>query len=211
MISTLPIPFIKNPGFMCGQACSLMMIKYFYPDIEINFDEVNSLIHHTRKRAYTFPLENAFILNHYKVDTKCFSSQDYETTKGKPDIFKSWFGTDYQEERKYLDDQEYDWMVHEGHRLNLFEKRKTTIGDMIEWYKKGFLVTFALDWNVINHTSGAYKGHFVTISGILDDESILVHNPDERPFMEYKIELLEKAYNHPVIANDCWVAFGRKE
>jgi len=205
----LNIPFIKSRGFECGQTCTAMMIKYFRPDFEPNFEEFNKIIHH-KPGKYTFPMQNAIILNYYNLRSKCFSSDDYNTTKEDPDMFKRWFGDDYEKLKQFIDPEAFDFMVLEGRRINLYEKRRTSFDDIVKLFMSNYLVSFPIDWNTLIGERGGYKGHFVLLSGVKDENRVLIHDPDNGPFMEYKKVKLEKAYNHPAIADDCIVAFSKK-
>ena len=70
------IPFIKSRGFECGQTCVAMMIKYYFPEFEPDFDEFNKIIGH-KPGLYTFPSQSVLLLDHYGIKAKCFSSKDY--------------------------------------------------------------------------------------------------------------------------------------
>lgn len=82
----LDIPFTKSRGFECGQTCVSMAIKYYFPEFEPNFDEFNKIARHT-PGFYTFPSQNALILDHYKVKCKFYDSQGLATSKEDPEIF----------------------------------------------------------------------------------------------------------------------------
>lgn len=206
----LDIPFVKNPGFMCGQACAAMMIKYYYPQFQVDFAKFDEIIR-ASKEKYTFPLQSAILLNYFGVAAKCYSSDGYKTTKEDPDNFKKWFGADYEYERKFLDTESFDWMVIEGQKHDLFIKQKTSFDDLLTIYKKGNLVEFVVDWNTLSKKPGPYLGHFLLISGVKDENTILVHDPDRGAHISYPKAQLQKAYSHPVIADDAVIAFGRKE
>lgn len=207
MIRKLKIPFIKNRGCECGQACAAMIIKYFRPEIKIDFEKFNKIVHHINKKA-TFPLQNAILLNHYGIKTKCFSSDDVPTTKENPDIFKKWYGDEYKELIKNVDIDSYNWMAEEGKRLNLFKKRETSFDEIIGLFKKGYLVAFLIDWNTLVGNNGPYQGHFIILSGIRDNDTLLIHDPDNGRYIEYSKKDLEKAYRHPIITDDLFVAYG---
>lgn len=208
MEKTLNIPFIKSRGFECGQACAAMMIKYFYPDFEPDFKEFNRLTRH-QKGKYTFPLQNVLLLDHYRVKAKCFSKDDYKTTKEDPKIFKKWYGEEYEQQMKFVDIDSYNWMCLETRKKNLFEQRKTSFNNILNFFKKDWLVCFCVDWHTLKAKKGAFQGHFVLLSGVKGDK-FLLHDPDEGPYIEYDKKIAEKAYNHPIIADDLFVGLGKK-
>ena len=205
----LQIPFVKNPGWECGQTCSAMMIKYFYPNRDMRIEEFDKIIHHKGGEKYTFPLQNAILLEEYGVKSKCYSYDDYKTTKEEPNIFEKWFGEDFEREAIFIDEKEYNCMVEEGRKRNLFQMRNTSLDDMVDMLSQGHLVAFACDWNTLVGRTGPYQGHFLLLSGAIDD-TLLVHNPDEGPHIAYPRAQIEAAYKHHVIADDCWVGLGKK-
>lgn len=203
----LAIPFIKSRGLECGQTCAAMMIKYFYPEFRPDFGLLTKIVHH-KTGKFTFPLQNAILLDHFGVRAKCFSSDDISEVKKWPGIFKKWFREETETQRKFIDLPSYNWMVREGRRKKLFKKRKTSFGQIIKLFKKGYLVSFVIDWNTLVGKKGPYEGHFVILSGIRSGK-VLIHDPDNGPFIAYPQAKIEKAYHHPAIADDVFVAFGR--
>ena len=208
MHKKLEIPFIKSRGWECGQACVSMIIKYYYPDFEPDFDEFNKIIHHTPGK-YTFPLQDAILLDHYGVKAKCFSSEGIPTTNEDPDVFKRWYKEEWEYQKQFIDLDTYNWMVKTGREKNLFEQKNTTFDEILELVIQGNLVTTVIDWNILIGKKDNYQGHAIVISGIEGDD-ILIHDPDLEPYMKYSKEKLKDAYEHPIIADDLTVAYGKK-
>lgn len=204
----LDIPFIKSRGLECGQACAAMMVKFFKSNFKPDFDEINKIIHH-KKGMYTFPPQLAIILDENNIKTKAFSSNAVKKTTDDPDQFKKWFGKDYEHEMKHIDVPSFNLMVHEMNKRNLFSIKKTKFEELLKLFKKGYLVAIPIDWNTLVGKKGPYHGHFVIISGI-DKENIYVHNPDVGPFVKCKKNLLQKAWEHPAIAQDFLIAYEKK-
>lgn len=158
---------------------------------------------------YTFPPQIAILLDYYRVKAKAFSSDDVKKLDEDPDQFKRWFGKDYQHEMKFVDLVSFDWMVSEIRRKQLFEVKRTKFEDLISFFREGFLVCLPIDWNTLVKKRGPYQGHFVILSGI-EKDNILIHDPDVGPFLSYPIKQLKKAWQHPAIAEDYFIAFGKK-
>jgi len=203
----LVVPFIKSRGGECGQTCMAMMIKYFIPDFQPDFDEINQIIHH-EKGFYTFPPQDAILLHHFGIRAKAFSSENYPTTDEEPGVFGRWFGTELNAQMKYVNPDSYNWMCREIRKLNLLEIRKTSIDDMLTMVGSGYLVHFVLDWNRLKHRTGVYQGHGVLITGF-EDNKVFIHDPDEGPYIEYPKETLAFAYSHPTVTEDLVVAYGK--
>lgn len=208
MTKKLDIPFIKSRGFECGQACASMIVKFYYPDFEPDFDKINKIIHHT-KNTYTFPPQLAILLNHFGVKSKVYSSDDIKRSDEDPKQFKRWFGDDYEYEMKSINLDSFNWMVDEMRKDKLFMLKKTKFNELLELFGKDYVVGIPIDWNTLINKNGSYEGHFVVISGI-ENNNILVHDPDIGSFQKYNIKLFEKAWEHPAIADDYLVAYSKK-
>lgn len=204
----LEVPFIKSRGFECGQACVAMIIKYFYPEFEPNFDEFNKIIHH-KNDTYSFPPQLAILLDHFNVKTKVYSSDDIKRSDEDPDQFKRWYGKDFEHEMENINLESFDWMVNKIRENDLFKLKSTRFDDLLNQFKKGNLVTIPIDWNTLNNKKGPYAGHFVIISGI-EDKYVLINDPDIGPYQKHGLNQLQKAWEHPAIADDYIIAFGKK-
>ncbi|KKP46436.1 MAG: hypothetical protein UR39_C0016G0007 [Candidatus Woesebacteria bacterium GW2011_GWA1_33_30] len=204
----LNIPFIKNRGSECGQACVAMMIKYFKPNFEPDFDEFNKIIHHKNGMA-TFPPQNAILLDHYGIKTMSYSSDSIMTSSEDFDQFRRWFGKDFDYEMKSVDLPSFDWMVKEFRSKKLFIQKETTFEELIDLFEQGFLVCIPINWNILNDKSGSYDGHFVILTEV-NNNKILIHDPNTGPFVEYDSDLLKKSWELPPVADDFFVAFGLK-
>jgi len=209
MQKKLKIPFVKSIQDQCGQACTAMMIKYFKPDYNPDFQEMNEIIHY-KQGTYSFPLQNAIILDHLGIKAHCFSSDDIKTQAEDPEQFKRWFGDDWDKVKKYVDIDAYDWMVTEGKKRNLFTVKKTSFDEILSFLEKDMLAAFPIDWNTFQGKKGPYEGHFLLLTGMIDDDTLLVHDPDEGPYRKYSNIQVQKAYEHPAIADDFFVAYGLK-
>ena len=202
----LNIPFIPSRGFECGQTCAAMMIKHYFPDFEPDFEEFNKIIGH-RKGLYTFPSQEAVLLNHFGLKIKCFSSKEY--FKNEDEFKANWGEKNWEEQKKFVDLANHDKFRRQMIELGLFEKRNHNIEQLLEYTKNGFPVQICIDWNSLSGKGGSYQGHFVIISGV-EGDSVYLHDPDHEPYMKYAKTKLEKAFKHPVIDDDTIVAFGKK-
>lgn len=200
MSTKLNLPYIKSRGWECGQACCAMVIKYKEPNFIPDFDEMNEVIHH-KKGMYTFPPQLGILLNHYGVNAHVYSCDDIKTECEDPDQFKRWFGKDYAHEMKYIDLPTIDWMVGEMRKKDLFTVKDTKFSELISLFSRGNIVGFPLDWNTITGKGGPYHGHFMLIARI-DEDNLLMHDPDIGPYQKYPISLIQKAWEHPAISQD---------
>ncbi|MEK7164151.1 MAG: C39 family peptidase [Patescibacteria group bacterium] len=202
----LNIPFIQNRGFECGQTCVAMMIKYYYPDFESDFDEFNKIVGH-QKGMYTFLSQEVVLLDHFGLKAICFSKKDYFINEEEFRV--NWGEKNWEEQKRYIDLENHEKFRSKMIELGLFEKKDHTVQQLLEYTEKGFLVQVCIDWNTLVDKTGPYQGHFVVISGI-EGEDVLIHDPDDVPYVRYARNKLEKAFKHPVIDDDVIVVFGKK-
>lgn len=209
MNKKLKIPFIKSRGFECGQACAAMVIKHYRPNFEPDFELMNQIIRH-KPGKYSFPPQQAILLDYYGINAKCFSNDGVNTSTEEPGQFKRWYGKDYESQMRFIDIASFDWMVETMRKKQLFEKKTTSFEEIIELFKQNKVVYFPIDWKTLNNKAGTYEGHFVILSGI-EGEQVLIHDPDVGPFIKYARKDLQRAWEHPVITDDLIVAYGENE
>ena len=113
---------------------------------------------------------------------------------GKTGYFQKRFGAEYDQQITNVNLDSYN----------------TSFSDIIDLFRHGYPVTFVIDWNTLAGQPGPYQGHDIILSGIKDDKTLFIHDPDNGPFIEYSRIDLEKAYHHPVITDDLTVAYGLK-
>ncbi len=210
MNKILKIPFYKNHGWQCGPRCAAMVLKYYYPELKVDWKKFNRIMHHHRPRTYTYTQQLGLLLDHFGLRVKVFSSEELKTTKEDPKQFQRAFGCDYHKLIKRFDIHEYDWSITEARRHRILKTQRTKFSRVVELFKQGNLVIFPVDWNTLNRKGGTYEGHFVVLTGIKSGGQAVISDPDTRPNRFYPIKRLERAYSHPVITDDVVVVYGRK-
>lgn len=204
------IPFVKNQGNQCGQASVLMILKYFYPEKEITFKQINQIIR-AKPNKYTFPLQNAIALDHFGLKAKAFSKEDCFTGKKGIAQFKKWFGKDFDYLfNKWIDYPVYEWAIKTGKKKKLFEAKLSPFKEIERIFKKGHIIMIVIDWNILNKIKNKpYEGHFVVITGI-EKNHVYINDPDEGKNLKFPKKLFIQAYNAPEIADDVCVVYGGK-
>lgn len=205
----LDIPFVKNPGNQCGQACVLMILKYFYPEKKINFDNINKVIKF-KPNKFTFPHQLAIALNHFGVKAKAFSKEDCHTGKRGIENFKKWFGKDFDEVfNQWVDYPVYEWTVRKAKKNGWFKIKSTPFTEIEKLFRKGYLVIGVADWNYLHGVKNKpYHGLSFVATGF-DKKYAYINNPDEGKNLKYLKKLLKEAYNHPAISDDICVVYGK--
>lgn len=205
----LDIPFVKNPGNQCGQACVLMILKYFYPEKKISFEDINKIIRF-KPDKFTFETQKAIALNYFGVRAKAFSSEDYPIGKKGIEMFKKDLGKDFDKVfNKWVDYPIYEWSVKKAKRNGWFEIKPTLLKEIEELFRKGYLITLPVDGNLLHGIkSKPYHGIGIVIAGF-ERDSIFTNDPDEGKNLKYTKKAFRTAYNHPTITNDLTVAYGK--
>lgn len=206
---TIDIPFVKNPGDQCGQACALMIIKYFYPKKKVTIKDINKVIRFKPDKSI-FPIQMAIGLNHFGVKAKAFSNEDCPTGKKGIEAFKKWLGKDFNENfPKWVDYPVYEWAVKTAKKNGWFEIKNTPFEEIEKLFRKGCLITMPVDENTLHGIKNKpYQGIIIVITGF-NKNSVYLNDPDEGKNLEYPKKIFKAAYNHPAIANDLAVAYGK--
>lgn len=187
-----------------------MVLKYYYPKLKIDWKKFNRIMHQRKAWTYTLTLQLGILLDHFGLRARVFSQEDSQTTAEDPGQFRRYYKQDYDKLIKRFDIPVYNWAVKECRKRKLFRRQRTRFSGLIEWFKKGYLIIFPVDWNTLKGKKGIYEGHFVVLAGIKKGGRALIHDPDEKPYRSYPIKTLARAYNHPVITDDVVVVYGRK-
>ena len=205
----LKIPFVKNPGKQCGQACMVMALKYYFPDKEFTIEQINSLIKR-KEGKWTFPQQNAVALDELGLRVKAYSSIDIPI--GRDNIIKSFrksFGNDYDEVIKNIDLETHEYFSNIAKEKKLFEVCRHSIEDIGGYVNRGCVVMACVNSQVLYDRKGLFVGHLVIIVG-MSQYSVWINDPDRGSEMKYPKKLFEKAYKVPEIDDDILVVFGKK-
>lgn len=205
----LKIPFYKNPGEECLQACIKMVMAYYFPGKEIGHDEINKSLGR-KKGKWTIPSQAAVALYGYGLKTKCFSSKDFpgNTVGEVKQSFKASFGKDYDKLEKHLDFEVFFNLHNQAKNKKLYEIQEHNWGDIVDYYNNGCIVIPVIDYNILLGKDGPYMGHFVLVTDI-NKESITIHDPDIGPNLNYKKSNFIRAFKAKEIDDDLLVVYSK--
>lgn len=201
----LNIPFYKNPGKECMQACIKMVTAYYFSVKEIGFDEINKKMGR-KKGKWTIPSQAAIALNDFGLKVKCFSSKDYPGSNLDEVVkfYKDAFDKDYNKLKKHLDIKTFFNFHKLAKKKGLYEVRRHEWDEIVEYFQKGYIVVPVIDYNVLRGKDGPYIGHFVVIVDI-NQEKITIHDPDVGANLEYKKKDFIQAFKTKEIDDDLLV------
>lgn len=194
------VPFYSNTpdNTHCYQAALRMVLKYFLPDKEYSWEELEKF---TAKKEglWTWPTQahmNLIKMGFDVIDMDDFDSkkfvreggkyliEKYGEEVGKKQIIRS----DMKQEIKLM--KEYETFKKHTMKLPGFEDIKIAL-------RKGYIVICNVNMYALNDKSG-YAGHFVVVYGN-DDENFYLHDPGLPPSKNRKVSYkqFQKAWDYP--------------
>ena len=197
---TYNVPFIPNTkdDLHCLQAAYMMIVKFYKPDFEIEWDEWSKITGFEIDKGtwasagVLWFSNNGFDVKHYEV----FDYDEFFKTGGEYLIQKSGKSIgQWQIEHSNipLEQERAKQMIDKG----LLVDREPTAKDIKEFLDKGYLLHALLNSRRLNGKEG-YFGHAVTVIGY-DDKSFIVHDPGSPPYPNRNIlfEDFEAAWADP--------------
>ncbi len=176
------VPFVSNTedDLHCLQAVYLMIVKYYKPDFEIDWEEWSRLTGFEVGKG-TWSSAGLLWFSDNGFDVKRYEVFDYE------EFFKT--GEDYliqksgQEIGQWqiehsnipLEQQRAKQMIDQG----LLEAKEPTVKDIKKYLDSGYLLHVLLNSRRLNGLEG-YFGHAVVVIGY-DNKSLIVHDPGLPP------------------------------
>ncbi len=195
------LPFYSNTkeGTHCFQACLKMILKYFVPEREFLWEELNK-ISEKKEGLWTWSMgaiiwfqENGFEAVNVEVfDYQKFIKKGKEylaemygrEAAGKTDI-KADIEQGREQSKKFLEKIKIQKRIPE----------KEEIFDLME---DGYIIMVQVNSMILNKREG-YAGHFVVVKG-WDDENFIINDPGGFPGIEDRkvsFEVFEKAWGYP--------------
>ena len=206
----LSVPFVKNDGGRCGQACALMALAYFFPNKKFTFEQIDQMVGRN-EGMWISPLQSAVALDQLGLEAKVFSSAGI--TEGRQaviDSFKRMFGPDFGSLMSKVDLDVWERFAAIARKEGLFEIRENSCGDLKNYFDQGCLAIPKVDHNILLDGEGGFRGHFVLIVD-MDDQTVTVHDPTDGPALKYPVEIFNRAYTVPGANDDVLVVYGKKK
>ncbi len=195
-----PVPFFSNTpdDTHCFQAVLRMILKYFYPNEEYSWDELDKISAKV-KDLWTWPTASLIWLQEKGLEEKVISPFDYTSFIEK--------GGDFLIE-KYGEEVGKAQIQHSviSQEQILAEKllQKVSISkqipmhsDIYELLEDGYVVTCNINSLKLNNREG-YIGHFIIIKGISNGK-LIIHDPGLPPLENRHVEPadFESAWAYP--------------
>lgn len=189
----------KDDNTHCFQACFKMVLKYFEPQKDFTWEELDE-ISAKKKDKWTWTMAGILWLKGNDYDVKNVEPFDYaEFSRDAKSYLVKTFGqevADIQEKHSDLG-SEQSRAEEFIHRIDT-DKQIPEVGDITKLLDNGYLIIVCLNSNVLNKIEG-YNGHFILIKGFTD-KYFIVHNPGGypgKPNQKIYFKLFEKAWAYP--------------
>lgn len=184
----MKIPFYSNTkdDTHCYQAALKMVLKYFLPDKNYSWEELEKL---TAKLEglWTWPTQGLINLRNMGfeiIDIDDFSIEEFVKDGGKYLIRR--YGKEVGEAQiKHSDIEQEQRIYNEYLKLNLHQQKLPNLDDIKNLIDKSYLVICNINSNTLNNEQG-YTGHFVVIYNY-DENYLYLNDPGLPPKKDRKV------------------------
>lgn len=204
------VPFFANTpdNTHCLQAALRMVLKYYLPDKEYSWEELEKL---TAKKEGLWTWVMQGVINMRKLGFEVIVREDFDYEQF---IAK---GGEYLKERngeavaremiRHSDIEQERTISKEFIKLLGNKSIPASLNELKKLIKDDYLVIANVNLKMLNGQEG-YDGHFVVIYGF-DDESLYIHDPGLPPQKERKVsyEQFRKAWEYPNEDSKGFMAF----
>jgi len=194
------IPFYSNTSdnTHCLQACYRMILKYFLPDRDYSWEELDRLTG-KKEGKWTWPMKGLMNMKALGFEVKHITYFDYEVfSKIGIEYLKKEWGEDIAKVQDYHSDMQSEMSIskiYQSSGIHMF--RQATVQDIKNLLDEKYLLICDVNQKVFLHTAG-YNNHFVVVYG-MNKEEIQFHDPGLPSFESQKLSVTEfqKAWEYP--------------
>lgn len=167
------VPFYENTedNTHCFQAAIRMVLKYFFPDEEYSFDQLDELTHKPKDK-WTWPMAGLTFMTEHNLEVIHISDLDYARFGKEGRTYLKDFlpakNMKMQEERSDLDLAQIDASEYSRSLVNR-KNRPPKYTDLIQLVNDGYLLIAYVN-----------RKHFVVVYHVTP-ESVELHNPGLPP------------------------------
>jgi len=194
------IPFFSNTpdDTHCFQACLKMILKYFYPEEEYSWEELDRV---TAKKEgmWTWSMAGLMWLQDKGLEVKNIEVFDYEKfAKLGGQYLVEDFGEEVGGEQiKHCDIEQEKNIAQEFIKKIKTEKVVPEIKDLKELLLQDHIIICSVNSRCLSEETG-YTGHLVVIKGF-SDQGLILHDPGLPPLPNRLVDfdLFEKSWAYP--------------
>jgi hypothetical protein len=210
----MQVPFYGNTedNTHCFQAGMRMILKYFYPDEEYEWKQLEE-ISCKAEGKWTWPMAAYIWMAKKGLEVKSIRMFDYERFSKDPEGYLYEFFTP-EVAKAQIDHAD----IHEeAKRAAIFAREfkgiraVPTVEDIKRHLDEGYLVGASVNSKAMKHKEG-YSGHFVVIFGY-DEGGFIMHDPGLPPAPDRHVDYatFEKAWAYSGEKTKSMTAFRKKE
>lgn len=193
----LNVPFFadERESSCQGIACMKMVVKFFFPDSEINENMILEKMNY-KKGHWLYATHIMMGLDKFKIRAKYLSNSKILKVAGNVQNLKILTGKEPSEislENEFdikLYDDSVDYVLSRG----LFEEKNVSIADLKELLRMGNMLIVVIDRNALKKTRDTYKGHYTLLVGF-DEKGFLLNEPFIKENLHVSYEIFDKAFN----------------
>lgn len=204
------IPFFSNTpdDTHCFQAVLKMVLKYFQPDRDYSFEELDKFSDKV-PNMWTWATRTLINMQKMGFDLINMESFDYLAfSKNGKNYIENKFGQEMaiaQEQNSNLQKE----MIDASEFVKVFGNNfiLPEIEDIKNYIDQGYVIGCNVNIEKLNKNSG-YAGHFILVFGY-DDNNLYLHDPGHPPYPDRKVSFNEftHAWAYPNHDNQNLVAF----
>lgn len=205
------IPFFPNlDKNHCTQACVKMILKYYYPEKDFSFEQIDKLFGFGKKILWSCPSQAVVVLDGLGLKAKWYGIIDVEEFLKEGEDYIKKNSKDWKTILEHMDVNLHMRFTKESLKRNLLENKKLTFEDVESFFRKGNIICLVTNVNVLKDKEG-YQGHIVLITDIGED-FVEIHNPGLPPKPNEKInkEKFIQSWYYPDTGRYALIVFGKK-
>ena len=193
------IPYFKqSDNTQCFQACLKMVLKYFFPEKDFTFEELDK-ISHKLKDKWTWFCAALPEIKKMNLKIKQYSTFDYNIfVKKGVDYIRETYDEEAAETIIEMSDIDYEIENTKKYlKEQIFEFKESSFEDVEKWFKENYVIILLINAKIINNLPG-YGGHFVVLTGF-DKDNVFVHDPSIKhgsPNRKAEKDLFVKAWKN---------------
>lgn len=193
----------------CLQACMRMVLKYYFPERDYSFEEINRMIGIESRLIWLSAMEAVVIFDDLGLDATCYSTMDSEEYIDKGEQYVKENYDDWENILGHIDVEIELKFTRTALERGLSKRKELTFKDVEKFFGKNYILIILLNVNELKGKEG-YLGHFVVLTDITD-EYVQFHDPTEGPDRKVPREDFIRAWYDDDTDRGALVVYGLKE
>lgn len=208
--ATHDIPFFRQTDSgNCLQANLKIALKYYYPEKEYSFEELDLATGRTEGK-WTWISQGLQFLVDQGLDAHYYSTTPYfDILEKGEDFIIEYYGE--RDGKVMIEHTDFDSLYNSIETLrdsDRFKDEKLDFNSLEDEFNNGNIVMALIDRSELSSSNSAYTGHFVTITYI-SETHVKFHDTAGTPNRITDKETFIRAWNAPSTDNDVMIIKGK--